>query len=217
MNQSVAGEEAALSLAMSRSVAPKQAVHAWPRRAAQRRQCGRSGAGQGGRALPDRTPTQRLRAERALLSCGCPRALVDSLAATLRCIAAKQGKMPSASNSAASSGEPPPTNGAQQHGDSAAASTATAPTASTSAASATFTALASTAATRVMDVYNTYPVTRYEKLNKIGEGTYGTVCQTRRNSTLRRRCSALTWRAGRQLTAHCVPATLRAQTELGTR
>ena len=28
-----------------------------------------------------------------------------------------------------------------------------------------------------MDVYQTRPVTRYEKINKIGEGTYGTVCQ----------------------------------------
>lgn len=36
---------------------------------------------------------------------------------------------------------------------------------------------AADAATRVMDVYLTQPVTRYEKLNKIGVGTYGTVCQ----------------------------------------
>jgi len=28
-----------------------------------------------------------------------------------------------------------------------------------------------------MDVYETRPVTRYEKISKIGEGTYGTVCQ----------------------------------------
>ena len=85
--------------------------------------------------------------------------------------------MPSHTTSAsASTGEPPPTNGEQQHSDPA--TTASLSSTSQPAAAATFTALASSAATRVMNVYNTYPVTRYEKLNKIGEGTYGTVCQT---------------------------------------
>lgn len=67
--------------------------------------------------------------------------------------------------------------------DGALHNTTSLPSSSSTASSSAFTspaalsAEAATAATRVMDVYETRPVTRYEKISKIGEGTYGTVCQ----------------------------------------